>query len=146
MRKYHKKGIFTVNQLSYLFKPRRRKRKRAPCSVGLQPGVASSGAPYRQDIRPPTTVNSCTLHGAFLDIEGVPDRGTDYLIGLIVSAQGMLNAIPYGRIRLKTSEVSLRHFCVLSKNILTLPYITTEATSQRALSVSRRNMDSPVTQ
>ena len=35
MRKYHKKGIFTVNQLSYLFKPRRRKRKRAPGPVGF---------------------------------------------------------------------------------------------------------------
>ncbi len=27
MRKYHSKGIFTVNQLSYLFKPRRRRRR-----------------------------------------------------------------------------------------------------------------------
>ena len=30
IRRYHKKGIFTVTQLSYLFRPRRRKRRAAP--------------------------------------------------------------------------------------------------------------------
>ncbi|MDO9097501.1 MAG: hypothetical protein Q7U60_05220, partial [Candidatus Methanoperedens sp.] len=35
IQKYHKKGIFTVNQLSYLFKPRRRKRKRMSVLSGF---------------------------------------------------------------------------------------------------------------
>ena len=88
MRKYHKKGIFTVNQLSYLFKPRRRKRKRAPVPSGfnleLQALALRTGKIYVH--QPPLIpVHSTEL---FLDIEGVPDRGTDYLIGLIVSAQG----------------------------------------------------------
>ncbi len=34
MRKYHKKGIFTVNQLSYLFKPRRQRKGSSGTRMG----------------------------------------------------------------------------------------------------------------
>ena len=87
MRKYHKKGIFTVNQLSYLFKPRRQRRKRAPVPSGfnlaLQALALRTGKIYVH--QPP----SIPIHPTelFLDIEGVPDNGTHYLIGLIVSTQ-----------------------------------------------------------
>ncbi len=87
MRKYHKKGVFTVNQLSYLFKPRRQRKKRAHAPLGfnleLQALALRTGKIYVH--QPP----SIPVHPTelFLDIEGVPDHGTHYLIGLIVSAQ-----------------------------------------------------------
>jgi predicted RecB family nuclease len=88
MRKYHKKGIFTINQLSYLFKPRRQRRKRAHVpwrfNLELQALALRTGKIYIH--QPP----SIPVHPTelFLDIEGVPDHGTYYLIGLIISAQG----------------------------------------------------------
>jgi predicted RecB family nuclease len=88
MLKYHKKGIFTVNQLSYLFKPRRQRKKRAHVPLGfnleLQALALRTGKIYVH--QPPSVpVHPTEL---FLDIEGVPDHGTHYLIGLTVSAQG----------------------------------------------------------
>lgn len=88
MRKYHKKGIFTVNQLSYLFKPRRRKRKRAPVplkfNLELQALALRTSKIYVYE-PPLIPVHHTEL---FLDIEGIPDHGFDYLIGVIVSTQG----------------------------------------------------------
>jgi predicted RecB family nuclease len=88
MRKYHKKGIFTVDQLSYLFKPRRQRRKRSYVptrfNLELQALALRTGKIYIH--QPP----SIPVHPTelFLDVEGIPDHGTYYLIGLIVSAPG----------------------------------------------------------
>ena len=54
--------------------------------------------------------------------------------------QGVSNAIHCGRIRPNKSVISLLLSCVLPKNILMLPYTTTEATSPRVLSELPRNM------
>ena len=90
MRKYHKKGIFTINQLSYLFKPRRQRRKRAHVpsrfNLELQALALRTGKIY---IHQPPSI-PVHLTELFLDIEGVPDQGTYYLIGLIVSAPGLV--------------------------------------------------------
>ena len=88
MGKYHKKGIFTVNQLSYLFKPRRQRRKRAHVpsrfNLELQALALRTGKIY---IHQPPSIPVYPTE-LFLDIEGVPDHGTYYLIGLTVSANG----------------------------------------------------------
>jgi predicted RecB family nuclease len=90
MQKYHRKGIFTVTQLSYLFKPRRQrqKRKQQPTAINLelQALALRTGKIYLH--QPPVVPENGTE--LFLDIEGVPDRNTYYLIGLIVSARGEL--------------------------------------------------------
>jgi len=87
MRKYHKKGIFTINQLSYLFKPRRQRKKRAHRPAGfnleLQALALRTGKIYLH--QPPSI--PAHLTELFLDMEGVPDRGTNYLVGLVVSAE-----------------------------------------------------------
>src|SRR4030095_2584535 len=85
MRQYEKKGIFTVKQLSYLFKPRKRKkRSRKPPSVThrveLQALAIREHKIYLQEL-PALSRQSVEL---FLDMEGVPDRGFYYLIGLLV--------------------------------------------------------------
>jgi predicted RecB family nuclease len=84
-RRYEKKGIFTVKQLSYLFKPRKRKkRSRKPPlmthKVELQALAIRDHKIYLQEL-PALSRQPVEL---FLDIEGVPDRGRYYLMGLLV--------------------------------------------------------------
>jgi predicted RecB family nuclease len=85
MRQYEKKGIFTVKQLSYLFKPRKpKKRSRKPPPVAhkveLQALAIREKKIYLQEL-PTLSRQSVEL---FVDMEGVPDRGLYYLIGLLV--------------------------------------------------------------
>ena len=85
MRQYERKGIFTVRQLSYLFKPRKRKkRSRNPPpvthKVELQALAIRENKIYLQEL-PEIARQPVEL---FLDIEGVPDRGLYYLIGLLI--------------------------------------------------------------
>src|SRR5712691_6222960 len=84
-RQYEKKGIFTVKQLSYLFKPRKRKkRSRKPSlvthKVELQALAIRENKIYLQNL-PTLSRQPIEL---FLDMEGVPDRGLYYLMGLLV--------------------------------------------------------------
>ena len=85
MRQYEKKGIFTVKQLSYLFKPRKRKkgtRKPPPVThkVELQALAIREKKIYLQEL-PALSRQPVEL---FVDMEGVPDRGRYYLIGVLV--------------------------------------------------------------
>jgi len=85
MRQYAKKGIFTIKQLSYLFKPRKRKkRSRKPSPVThkleLQALAIRENKIYLQEL---PTVSRQPVE-LFLDMEGLPDRGFYYLIGLLV--------------------------------------------------------------
>jgi predicted RecB family nuclease len=87
IQKYNKRGIFTVQQLSYLFKPRRKRKKRKnpepiKHSLELQALAIREKKIYIQEmpelIRQPVEL--------FLDIEGIPDQHFYYLIGLLVCA------------------------------------------------------------
>jgi predicted RecB family nuclease len=88
MRKYHKKGIFTITQLSYLFKPRRKRKKRADRPAGfnleLQALALRTGKIYLHQT-PTIPQHSTEL---YLDLEGVPDHGSHYLIGLVIQSEG----------------------------------------------------------
>ena len=85
IQKYNKKGIFTVLQLSYLFRPRRKRKQKTKTSVvkhslELQALAIKEQKIYIQDF-PKLTRKSVEL---FLDIEGIPDQDFHYLIGLSV--------------------------------------------------------------
>jgi predicted RecB family nuclease len=85
LRRFRKKGIFTLTQLSYLYKPRRRKRNR-PANTGfnveLQALAIRTGKIYIATV-PNLSRSRLEL---FLDIEGVPDEDFHYLVGLTVCA------------------------------------------------------------
>ena len=84
MRKYHNKGIFTITQLSYQFKPRRQRKLRnaRPTSFNLelQALALRTGKIYIH--RTPVVPHHPTE--LYLDMEGVPDQGSHYLIGIVV--------------------------------------------------------------
>jgi predicted RecB family nuclease len=82
IRQYQAKGVFTVNQLSYLFRPRRtRKRRKRPArhSLELQALAIRTGKTYVEQM-PELSRRPVEL---FVDVEGVPDRNAFYLIGLL---------------------------------------------------------------
>lgn len=84
IQKYNERGIFTVHQLSYLFKSRRtKKRKRkAPIKhrLELQALAIREKKVYIQEL-PNLSRKTVEL---FLDIEGIPDQNFFYLIGLLI--------------------------------------------------------------
>ena len=84
MRKYHDKGIFTVKQLSHVYKPRRsrkRAKRQVRHSLELQALAIRTGKVHVEYV-PELPRRPVEL---FLDLEGVPDRDAYYLAGLLVS-------------------------------------------------------------
>ena len=85
MRQYAKKGIFTVKQFSFLFKPRKRK-KRSRTSPPVTHKLELQALAIRENkiyLEDPPTVSRQPVE-LFVDIEGVPDRHAYYLIGVLV--------------------------------------------------------------
>jgi transposase len=83
LRKYHDKGIFTVRQLSYVYRPRRSRKKdrrQVRHSLELQALAIRTGKVHVERL-PEVTRGPVEL---FLDLEGVPDRDAYYLAGLLV--------------------------------------------------------------
>ena len=88
IKKYRKRGIDTLVQLSRTFRPRRKSKRevknRRPHSFGLQAQAVRDGRTY---IHGTPTMPSST-DAIFLDMEGDPERDFVYLIGMIVVEQG----------------------------------------------------------
>lgn len=88
IQKYHDKGIFTVKQLSYLFRPRKQSKRSKKSKIPLryrpelQALAIRTEKIYIQEL-PKIPKNEVEL---FLDIEGIPDQDFYYLIGLLVSS------------------------------------------------------------
>jgi predicted RecB family nuclease len=90
-KKLHGKGIFTVNQLSYTFHPRRRRRE----SRGKQEKHHHSlrALAIRENKIHAVGIPALKLERTrvFMDVEGIPDRDFYYLIGLRVeTAEGVI--------------------------------------------------------
>jgi predicted RecB family nuclease len=88
MQRYHRKGIFTVHQLSYVFKPRRRRNrsKNQPVhfNVELQALAIRTGKIYVHTL-PELLRQPIDL---FLDCESIPDQRFHYLLGLLICEGG----------------------------------------------------------
>jgi predicted RecB family nuclease len=86
--RYRSKGIFTVKQLSYTFRPRRTpKRAKNPARPrypALQALAIRENTVYVHGS--PTLANSKTQ--VYLDIEGIPDSESYYLIGILIVSEG----------------------------------------------------------
>jgi len=87
-QKLRSKGIFTVTQLSYTFRPRRTpKRAKNPAKpryLALQALAIRENTIYIHGT--PTLPQSPTR--VYVDIEGLPDRDFQYLIGALIVSDG----------------------------------------------------------
>ena len=83
-KKLHGKGIFTVTQLSYTFRPRRRRRelqgKQEKFHHSLRALAIRENKIHAVDLLDPKLDGTLV----YLDVEGVPDRDFYYLIGIRV--------------------------------------------------------------
>ena len=98
--KFHSKGIFSITQLPYGYRPRRRKRKRLD-DESLKQSSKRDARIIRNDHKLKTLAikkNQIHVVGApslkfdgtptFLDVEGMPDRDFYYLVGLRFERDG----------------------------------------------------------
>jgi predicted RecB family nuclease len=83
--KFEKKGIFTVKQLSYLYRPRKRGRRsrqeRVAHKYELQALALRTGNIYIQD--KPTEIPKHEVE-IYIDLECIPDESFFYLFGAVV--------------------------------------------------------------
>src|SRR5262249_38815925 len=94
MRKYHDKGIFTVRQLSHIYKPRRSRKKarrQGRHSLELQALAIRTGKVHVEHL-PELPRGPVEL---VVDLEGIPDRGDYYLAGLLVCKAGEAEYLPF---------------------------------------------------
>ena len=92
--KFHSKGIFSITQLSYGYRPRRRKRKRPDAESSKKSGKRATPIVRNDHKLKALAIKKNQIHvvGApslkfdgtptFLDVEGMPDRDFYYLVGL----------------------------------------------------------------
>ena len=92
--KCNAKGIFTIAQLSYGYRPRRRKRTRPDAEGSTKSAERAAPAAKHDHKLKALTIKKSQIHvvGApslkfegtptFLDVEGMPDRDFYYLVGL----------------------------------------------------------------
>lgn len=83
IRDYRKKGIFTVNQLSYQFKPRRQRKRRGARPVRFRPELRALAIREHKVYVDRLPQLSRVDSELFLDIEGIPDQKFQYLIGIV---------------------------------------------------------------
>jgi len=80
--KQHAKGIFTVTQLSYTYRPRRRRTRSSALKLKHEPALKAL-AIRKQRVhvvgRPCFTIPA---NAVYCDVEGIPDRNFYYLVGL----------------------------------------------------------------
>ena len=84
-RKQHDRGIFTVNQLSYTFRPRKRS---APEVMKHQHALTALAIRKKQIHILGTPALSAAGTPVYFDVEGDPDRDFYYLIGLRTKSVG----------------------------------------------------------
>ena len=103
-QRYHKRGIFTIKQLSYLYKPKRRRKNQKKTFSRHKPELQAlairTGKIYLQDI--PLLVRQDVE--IFLDIEGVRDQKFYYLIGLLICVKGEINYYSFWADNIKEEE------------------------------------------
>jgi predicted RecB family nuclease len=81
-KKLHRKGIFTVTQLSYTFRPRRHSARKTSQSLKYEPALKALAVRTKRAhvIGAPTL--AILGHPVYFDVEGVPDSDFYYLIGM----------------------------------------------------------------
>ncbi len=88
MKKYKKQGIFTVRQLSYLYRPRRERKRSKPAPVKFDVTLQALALREQKIYVQETPIIPAHPVEIFIDFEGLPDQEYDYLIGMMVSENG----------------------------------------------------------
>ena len=82
--KYRNRGLFSVTQLSYAYRPRRRSKRASNKSVKYDHSLKALAIRENKIHVAGTPLLALPDRYAFVDVEGTPDEQTYYLIGLLV--------------------------------------------------------------
>jgi predicted RecB family nuclease len=91
VRRHHRKGIFTVTQLSCTFRPRRRRKRaraRAKANPYHYPLKALAIREKKVYVFEPVAFSPKPV-SVYLDVEGDSDGSSVYLVGILIVANGM---------------------------------------------------------
>ncbi len=88
INKYEKKGILTVKQLSFTYKPRRSNKRTRKPSISYKPEIQALAIRTEKVYIQQLPSLSRTDTELYLDIEGIPDQNFYYLFGLLITQQG----------------------------------------------------------
>ena len=84
--KFNKRGIYSIAQLSHLFRPRRRRRHPQVSTNYLWELKALAITEQKTFVLYPPDVKAAPI-SIYFDFEGLPDEGWIYLIGVIITAE-----------------------------------------------------------
>jgi predicted RecB family nuclease len=114
--KLRNKGIFTVTQLSYTFRPRRNSKRSNPRTIKYYHALKALALREKRIYvvgKPALTIAGTPV---YLDVEGVPDRDFYYLIGLRIPGAAVVQRSLWADDR--TDEESIwREFLQIIRNI-----------------------------
>lgn len=85
--KYHSKGIFSITQLSHLFRPRRRSRRKPKIAANYMWELKALAIREQKTFVMYTPEFNETINAIYIDFEGVPDESFIYLIGGIIKRE-----------------------------------------------------------
>ena len=93
IQKLNEKGIFTVTQLSYTFRPRKQRKGWENRNVKHHHSLRALSIRDNRVyvVHTPEVISSSTR--IFLDVEGIPDQDFYYLIGLLIEKDSTLRQI-----------------------------------------------------
>ena len=89
IRKYNKRGILTVTQLSCTFRPHKRNKRLKQKGQLHNPALQALAIRDKKIYVLGTPELLCASTQIYLDLEGDPERGYIYLLGMIVVSNGV---------------------------------------------------------
>lgn len=91
IKNLNSKGIFTINQLSYTFRLRRRKKKQTKIQRSFSLALKALAIRERNVYIVDTPNLPSSDVDIYLDIEGIPERNFQYLFGVLVRTEKDVN-------------------------------------------------------
>ena len=85
--KYHKKGIFSITQLSHLFRPRRRNSRKPKIATGYMWELKALAIREQKTFVMYSPELTETANAIYIDFEGTPDEHFIYLIGGLIKRE-----------------------------------------------------------
>jgi predicted RecB family nuclease len=85
--KYHSKGIFSITQLSHLFRPRRRSRRKPKIAANYMWELKALAIREQKTFVMYTPELNETTNAIYIDFEGVPSESFIYLIGGLIKQE-----------------------------------------------------------
>ena len=95
IERQNSRGIFTVTQYSFTYRPRKQIKGHENRNLKYYPSLKALALREKQTYvvhRPEQPTSKTQI---FLDIEGIPDRGQYYLIGLRIHEQGSIKTFSF---------------------------------------------------